>query len=604
MAIYAFDIETTSLNPRQGSVLSVSWCGTDLIPHSEPWTPKIKAFTAGLLGNPKNTIITQNAAFDYSWMLREKLVIKAARQDTMIASHVIEPNQPAGLGSLVQRYLLPDVLKKAGINIEIDYDWKNAGPTTWIKDNKKWFKAQFGRPPHMGDVPAQLLHSYAKKDALYTLLVWFAMLGYLTKTLTWSYNLDMAMLPIILGMKCRGIPLDIPFCRQKLKVLRKQQREFLRTYRIEKVGPKALKEVIFPKLGIRLQYKTEKGNWKFDEKTIRRYQVQYPKQSEVLERIIQYRKAKQSDSTYYSGYIYHSYHGKIYPTFNLTNAKTGRFSSSSPNIQNVKKRGEERKAFLVRPGFINIYWDYDQIELRLLAHYSKDKQLLNIFKRGIDPHAHTAVLMGITPEMMKSFLSGTLRRMEPRAVGKNLNFSFWYGMGVEMFSLNLGLTMKEGQKLYDLYKRAYPDATAWSDRLIQTARSIGYVEDIFGKRYYPDDRYSYYKLINYLIQGTAAQVMKIGMLRTQRVLHKDKRNLSIIRELPLHTMYAIQLLTVHDEIGIEFEDKRSLVLSLVPKITKALTITDTFKVPLTVGIKWTRTNWGEVKEIEDQPMYD
>lgn len=602
MAIFSLDIETTSLDHLRGSIISVSWCGTDLKPVSREWTNKTRYIIAEMVSNPKNTIITQNGVFDFCWLIKEGMVIKAKRQDTMIASHVIHSNKSAALDALVDRYLHQEVLDKAGIDVILDPDWKDGGPKAWIKENKKWFKQEYNRKPHYGDVPRTMLHEYAKKDSLYTLLVWFAMRDFLTDKAKWTYDLNMSMVPIVLGMNLRGIPINLELCRKRLKVLKAQQVKFLRKYNIDKVGPLALRDIIFPSLGIELKYKTEKGNWRFNERSMRRYQIEYPEHREELEQVIQYRKAKQSDSTYYTGFIYRSYRRKIYPVFNLTKAKTGRFSSSGPNLQNIKKKGDERAVFLVRPEHINIHWDFDQVELRILAHYSEETNLLDIFNRGIDPHTRTAELMEIDEKTAATYLIGKYRDQKPRFIGKQLNFSFWYGMGIDTFCLDLGIPRSKGETLYAKYRDAFPNAIAWSKRVINKAKIDGYVEDIFGRQYRPDDRWSYYKLINYLIQGTAAQIMKIAMFRAQRLLHKDSKNVNIVQEILPHTMHGMQLLTVHDEIGIEFLDNPETVHWAMKNITEALTIRDVFILPLTVSAKWTRTNWKELQEVSEVPI--
>ncbi len=602
MATFSVDLETTSLDPHKGSIICASWCGTDLHPHAEPWNEKTKLFITMILGDPKNTIITQNGVFDYGWLVKEGITVRARIEDTMVGSHVIESHRYAGLHHLVARYLIQEILEEAGIKIKIDYQWKKEGPEEWMRTNKKWYRANVGRDPHMGDVPLKLLYSYAKKDALYTLLVWFAMRDYLKGDNKFSYRLDISMIAIVTGMKARGIPIDTALCRSELVILRKRQRVFLKKYDIEKCGPNAKRDIIFPALKIKLKYKTEKGNWQFNERSMRRYQVAHPDRASDLEEVIQFGKAKQSDSTYYSGYMRAVWCGRIFPNFNITNAKTGRFSSSNPNLQNVKKGGRERSVFLVRPGFINLHWDYDQIELRLLAHYSQERRLIKVFAEHGDPHTLAATLMGITERSAKKYLIGKYRGKPPRFIGKQLNYAFWYGMGVETFALDLGIPMKKGQELFERYRGAYPDAVTWSKSLISTAKQVGYVQDDFGRKYYPDDRWSHYKLVNNLIQGHAGQAMKIGMLRAQHALYRDKGKVEHVRAINYGDTYGQQLLTIHDEIGAEFPDRKKRVSWALKTITRVLTFDTEFSLPLTVGAKWTRTNWQDLKEISKVPI--
>jgi len=602
MAIFSLDLETTGFDLFKDRIFLASWCGTDLAPHCEEWSPSVRARIQRMIGDPKNTIITQNGVFDYSFLAKDGLISRSKRHDTMIGSHVLYSNLPASLEALVDRYLTIDALKQAGLKLNINKDWKTKGPEAWCKENKKWFTIEHGRPPNFSDAPRAETKHYARQDALYTLLVWFCMKLQLTGRNEFSYNLDMSMVPILVGMKLRGIPVDIESCRRNIVELTKKQNSFLRRFRIDKVGPKALRDIIFPALKIKLKYKTEAGNWKFDEKTMRRYQVAYPKAMETIEDVIQFRKARQSSGTYYHNFIYFSHHGKIFPNFHLTKAKTSRLSSSAPNLQNVKKKGDERKVFLVRPGHIALHWDYDAIELRLLAHYSREKALLRVFRKGIDPHTRTAELMGIDEKSAAKYLSGKYRGQKPRFIGKQLNYSYWYGMGVDALCLDLGIKRRKGQELFDAYRAAYPDAVAWSRQLIRDAKQIGFVEDILGRRYRPDDQYSFYKLVNYLIQGTAAQVMKIGMRRAQQFLMYHRKDADVIRVPSFKYSRGILTLTIHDEIGLDAPDDRNAVEPLITGVTKALTITDLFLIPLTVSCKWSRTNWKELVEVSEKPI--
>ena len=598
----SLDIETTGLDPQRNRILSISMCGTDLEPISVLWDPSVRGDLQRIANNPRTTLITQNGPFDYSYLVKAGLTFRCKREDTFVGAHVLEPNERAGLQYLVRRYLTKEVMEAAGLgHIKIDYHWKEKGPESWIKANKKWFKKVHGREPNMSDCPAWLVHSYARKDALYTLLIYYVMKNALNGSVKFVYRLDMDMIPIVVGMKLRGIPLDIKFCRDNLKILRKSQRQFLKTYQIEKVGPLALKNIIFPKLGIKLTYKTPKGNYKLDEQTLRRYQVKYPEHSDTIEKIIQYRKAKQSDSTYFASYLSHVKHGKIFPTFHISKARTGRFSSSDPNLQNVKKDGEVRDAFLVRSGFMDIHWDYDACELRILAHYSEEPNLVEIFRKGIDPHARTAELMGIDKESVKHFLSSKFRDQEPRFVGKQLNFSFWYGMGIDKFCLDMGIARKIGEDLYARYKRAYPDAVNWSRRIISQVKGKGYIEDIFGRIYKPICYGAEYKVVNYIIQGTAGGVLKIGMQKVENSLWLPEYREKHIRAFRIDRMRGIMYLTLHDEIGVEVPDKKEIVEPLIKRVTEDLTFKGML-IPLTVSPKWTRTSWGKLQKLSKVPI--
>ena len=274
--------------------------------------------------------------------------------------------------------------------------------------------------------------------------------------------------------------------------------------------------------------------------------------------------------------------GRIHTTFHQTGTATGRLSSSDPNLQNIPIRGELggqiREAFVPREGWLMMSADYSQIELRLMAHFSEDPNLLRAFHEGLDVHSFTASLITglpmdqITPEL--------------RRLAKTVNFGIMYGLSAHGLAQQLGITHEEAQAFIDNYFRRYPKVKECIERIIQFAQEHGYVETIMGRRrYFPEINSDSYQMreaakraaINTPFQGSAADIIKSAMIKIFRRLNEEK-------------LSAKMLLQIHDELVFEFPPQEQDALTELVKTEMEGVVQ--LKVPLVVDIGIGR-NWAE-----------
>ena len=303
-------------------------------------------------------------------------------------------------------------------------------------------------------------------------------------------------------------------------------------------SPMQLGELLFDKMGLPHGKKTKKG-WSTDAATLDALRG-YP----LVEDILQYRAYQKLNSTYVEGLLkVIAEDGRIHTRFNQTEARTGRLSSDNPNLQNIPIRTELgsqlRAYFVAKPGCVLVDADYSQIELRILAHVTGDEHMQQAFLSGADIHRSTAAKIYNLPE----------DQITPRlrSASKAINFGIMYGKGAYSLSKDIGVTVKEAETFLKNYLDAFPKITGYMDKTIEDARECGYVSTLFGRRRALPELTSNNHNIrasgermarNTPIQGTAADVIKLAMVRVWRRLRDEK-------------MQSRLILTVHDELIVE-----------------------------------------------------
>ena len=301
---------------------------------------------------------------------------------------------------------------------------------------------------------------------------------------------------------------------------------------------KQLGEMLFVTMGLPHGKKTQRG-WSTDAETLEALR-DYP----LVEDILQYRAYQKLNSTYVEGLLkVIGEDGRIHTTFNQTEARTGRLSSDNPNLQNIPIRTELgsqlRAYFIAKPGCVLVDADYSQIELRILAHVTGDEHMQQAFRSGQDIHRSTAArIYGIPPgEVTPRVRSGA----------KAINFGIMYGKGAYSLSKDIGVTVKEADAFLKNYLAAFPSVSSYMDKTIADARANGYVSTLFGRRRALPELNSNSHNIrasgermarNTPIQGTAADVIKLAMVRVWKRLRDEK-------------MESRLILTVHDELIVE-----------------------------------------------------
>lgn len=348
---------------------------------------------------------------------------------------------------------------------------------------------------------------------------------------------------------------------------------------------KQLSELLFERLNLPQVKKTrKKTGYSTDIEVL----TELASHHELPQKVLTYRNLVKLKSTYVDGLknMINPETGRVHTSFNQTVTATGRLSSSDPNLQNIPVRTDEgrriRAVFIAKPGFLLLSADYSQVDLRVLAHYCRDEALIRAFKRGEDIHTRTAAeVYGVMPE----FVTPDMRRM-----AKTVNFGIIYGMSAYGLAKGLGLERKQAQKFIDQYFRRYPGVRRYMEDTVREARERGYVTTMLGRRRYIPDIKSPVRstreaaertAINTPIQGTAADIIKLAMLKVHQ-------GLGLLRE------GAKMLLQVHDELVLEVpsteaEDIARMVKGIMESAVE-------LSVPLIVKVGW-GANWAEIKEM-------
>jgi len=345
-------------------------------------------------------------------------------------------------------------------------------------------------------------------------------------------------------------------------------------------SPKQLGEALFDKLGLDHGKKTKTG-WSTSADTLEKLRYESP----AVELVLSYRMLTKLKSTYCDGLLkVVAPDGRIHSSFNQTETRTGRISSTEPNLQNIPVRTdlgrEMRRFFVARPGWVLVDADYSQIELRVLAHVANDANMARAFRDGADIHRRTASQVFHIPEQMVTPL------MRSRA--KAVNFGIVYGIGAYSLSQNIHVSMREAKQYITDYLANFSGVDAYMKRVVEEAKEKGYVETLFGRRrYLPELASSNHNLRafgervarNMPIQGTAADIIKIAMIRVENRLAKEN-------------MKSRLILQVHDELIVESPADEALRAASL--LTEEMQNAASLSVPLTADAKVGET-WFEAK---------
>ena len=343
-------------------------------------------------------------------------------------------------------------------------------------------------------------------------------------------------------------------------------------------SPKQLGVILFEKLGMPNAKKTKSG-YSTAADILDKLAPDYP----IVKKILEYRQLTKLNSTYAVGLVsYISSDGRIHGTFNQTITATGRISSTEPNLQNIPIRMEMgkaiRKVFIPKDGYVFIDADYSQIELRILAHMSGDEKLIEAYNSSADIHRATAAEVFNTP----------IDEVTPlqRSNAKAVNFGIIYGMSSFGLSQDLSITPKEAKAYIEKYFASYPDIKAFIDGLVASAKEKGYSVTMFNRRReipelsssnFMQRSFGERVAMNAPIQGTAADIIKLAMIRVSRALKEQKLKSRLI-------------LQVHDELLVETAvDEIDIVKDI---LTKGMKEAVSLRVPLEIDIKQ-GNNWLE-----------
>jgi len=407
--------------------------------------------------------------------------------------------------------------------------------------------------------------------------------------LTSMFNgIEMPIAPILAAMEADGIGID----GDALKIISKEFAEQMN--RLEREcyqlagrefnlnSPVQLRELLFNELKLSAKgLKKTKSGYSTDADVLEKLAAVHP----LPRKLIEYRTISKLKSTYADALseVISSGTGRIHTTWHQALVPTGRVSSSDPNLQNIPTRSVEgrriRRAFVPKPGCIFVSADYSQIDLRVLAHLSGDKTLVNAFNVGEDIHVRTATeVLGVTPDKVNA---------EARRLAKVINFGIIYGMGPQRLAGELGIALAEASDYIKRYFERLPGVRAWLDETVRIARTTGYVTTMYGRRRYLPElnaqpggaRAQAERIaINTPIQGTAADLIKLAMIRLDQALRE--RGLG-----------ARMILQVHDELLLEAPEAEWQEAAKLAK--REMEGVAELKIPLKVDLK-SGANWAEM----------
>lgn len=580
-AMIAFDTETTGVDPQQAALvgLAVAW-GPDLaqaayIPlgHADttglPWET-VRAALQPILADPKIVKTAHNASYDLAILRRNGLAVAGELVDTMIAAWLIDPGN-RGLG------LKEQVWTRLRVEMTPIADLIGAGKSQITMDR----------------VPAAAAARYAAADAAMTLRLAQALLPELAqKGLNSLFrDIEMPLVPVLVDMEAAGIKLDVAVLQQMSVELTGRLRQL--ELEIQQIAGCAfninstqqLADVLFGKLGLPAEglKKTQAGAYSTAADVLEGLRGKH----EIVNLILEQRQLSKLLSTYVDALpaMVNPRTGRVHTSFNQTGAETGRLSSTNPNLQNIPVRtdvGREiRRAFVAEEGWRLLSADYSQVELRILAHISGDEYLLAAFARGEDIHASAAAKVYGVP------LSQVTK--EQRAVAKMMNFATSYGVTAFGLAQRTGLSRNEAEQFMQRYFATYPGVKRYIEETKALAREQGYVETLLGRRrYFPvlkttantQQAYNIRQAaeraaINHPIQGTAADIIKIAMIRLHRALAEGGYRARI-------------LLQVHDELVLETPIAELTAVSDLTRETMegAYDLKAALKVDVEVGPNW------------------
>lgn len=534
---FAVDLETTSTEPVRARLVGISMCAENgkacYIPVGHTYGDQLRkedvlAVIRPILEDASVGKYGQNIKYDMIVLKREGVDIKGIVCDTMLASYLLDPSR--------RGHSLDDLA-------EIFLEHRTIKITELIGTGKKQIL--------FSDVDIERASPYACEDAEVTCRVAEILCPRLeTEGLAdLMRQVELPLIPVLVDMEVAGVRIDIPY----LKNLSKEFGETLKEMEIRihaSAGepfninsPKQLGEILFGKLGMTGVKKTKTGlSTSLD--VLEELAVQH----ELPRLILDYRSIFKLKSTYVDSLtnLVNPETGRIHTSYNQAVAATGRLSSSDPNLQNIPIRtGEGRKirhAFIPDDGYRYVAADYSQIELRIVAHISGDERLKEAFSAGEDIHAITAAsIFGCSPAQV-------VPDMRRRA--KEINFGIIYGMGPYKLAGRIGVGLKMARQYLEDYYRTYAGVKRYMEELPERAKQDGFVTTILGrKRFLPDlnnpnkiaQQAAKRMAVNTTIQGSAADIMKLAMIRVHRAIEE--------KAIP-----ARMILQVHDELVLEVRE--------------------------------------------------
>ena len=570
--ILCLDTETTSINPIDAELVGLSFSVEEgkafyvAIPAERKKAERIVNIFKPLYESTKILKIGQNIKYDMEVLMNYGVRLAAPMFDTMLAHYVLQPEQKHNM----------DILAETLLNYQTIHIDELIGPKGKSQKN-------------MRDISPADICDYAAEDADITLRLYNVLKPRLKEADVEDlfYNIEMPLVPVLAEMEMNGVLLDTNALAETSKVFTDRMTQIekniyeLAGHQFNIASPKQVGEVLFGEMKIvDKPKKTKTGQYVTSEEVLQQLRSKAP----IVDHILEHRGLKKLLGTYVDALpkLINPHTGHIHTSFNQAVTATGRLSSSDPNLQNIPVRGEDgkeiRKCFIPEPGCLFFSADYSQIELRVMAHLSGDKNMIEAFREGYDIHAATAA------RIYKEDINDVTR--DQRTKAKRANFGIIYGITVFGLAERLEISRDEAKQLIDGYFETFPQVHDYMEKAKQLAREHGYAETFFHRRRYLPDitshnatvrNFAERNAINAPIQGSAADIIKIAMIRIYERFRREG-------------IKSKMILQVHDELNFSVlpEEKEQVEKIVLEEMQNAYTL----QVPLVADSGW-GNNWLE-----------
>ncbi|MBR4363774.1 MAG: DNA polymerase I, partial [Prevotella sp.] len=568
--ILSLDTETTSTSAIDAELVGLSFAVKEFEAFYVPIPPKREAAVQivnifkEVYENEKILKIGQNLKYDLEVLRNYDIHLAGPMWDTMIAHYLIQPELRHNMDYMAEIYL----------NYKTIHIDELIGPRG--KNQKS-----------MRDLSPAEVYEYAAEDADITLRLKNKLEPELKKfdCDKLFYEIEMPLMPVLAEMEMNGVCLDTVSLAETSKQFTNRMNEIeARIYELAGetfniASPKQVGEILFEKLKIvEKAKKTKTGQYVTSEEVLQQLRNKH----EIVADILEHRGLKKLIGTYIDALpkLINPTTGHIHTSFNQTITATGRLSSSDPNLQNIPIRGEDgkeiRKAFIPEPGCLFFSADYSQIELRVMAHLSQDPHMIEVFRKGKDLHAATAA------NIYKKEITEVTR--DERTKSKRANFGIIYGITVFGLAERLDISRDEAKMLIDGFFTTFPEVHDYMEKSKEVAREKGYVTTLFGRRRYLPDINSHNatvrgfaerNAINAPIQGTAADIIKVAMIR----IHNRFKTEGIRSKM---------ILQVHDELNFSVypEEKERVEKIVLEEMQQAIELTVPLVADSGFGQNW------------------
>ncbi len=570
--LVALDTETMGLDTKKDKMVGFSFALDDKkayyvpIAHSYLGVTEQVAYNDAIEAIKKilqSKVVGQNLKFDLSLLYYQYGVEEVVPfADTMIMAWLLDPGSRVGLDALAQKFF--------------NYEMKP-------------FKAMVKKGETFSNVDIELATFYGAEDAWMTYKLYFALgdamdLASVTHLKEEATDVEYPFINILIAMESQGIKLNIGKLESLENMLSNRIVELTQEiYHLTKrefniKSTQQLGSVLFGDLGLKGGKKTKTG-FSTNEKVLNTLIDEH----EVIPKILEFRTVQKMLSTYALPLLKLAKTDKehrVYTSFLQTGTATGRLSSKEPNLQNIPVRSKlgrtVREAFVAKEGYKLLSIDYSQIELRLLAHFSKDKALMSAFNEGLDIHMATAVK-----------LFGEEDAKEKRSFAKSVNFGLLYGMGAKKLSDELGITGVEAKEIIKNYFASFPTVKSFLEQIQEDVKKRGFVETLLKRRRFFDyegangiQKSAFMReSVNTVFQGSAADLIKLSMIEIEKTIKKE--NIDGAMLLQIHDELIFEVAKEHvDEVGQRFKQIMENVVKL--------------DIPLECSVS-IGNSWGELK---------